>query len=163
MGDPVATEVSKGASTRPKVIALASGGGHWVQLLRLRPAFDGCDVLFASVWGGYQTDVPGFRFAVIPKADRWSKASVIRSFFAIFRLLLRERPDVIITTGAAPGYLAIRVGKWLRIRTLWIDSVANHGELSMSGRKVGRYADGWLTQWPHLASPAGPDFQGSVL
>jgi len=26
---------------RPKVLGISSGGGHWVQLLRLRPAFEG--------------------------------------------------------------------------------------------------------------------------
>ena len=40
-------------------------------------------------------------------------------------LLLRHRPDVIVTTGAAPGYFALRFGKLLGARTIWIDSMAN--------------------------------------
>jgi hypothetical protein len=76
---------------------------------------------------------------------------------------MRERPDVVITTGAAPGYFAIRFGNWLRARTIWVDSVANVDELSLSGRKAGPHADLWLTQWAHLAKPGGPRFTGSVL
>ena len=35
---------------KKRILALSSGGGHWVQLLRLRPAFDdGCEVTFATV------------------------------------------------------------------------------------------------------------------
>jgi UDP-N-acetylglucosamine:LPS N-acetylglucosamine transferase len=78
-------------------------------------------------------------------------------------ILLRERPDVIISTGAAPGYFALRLGKWFGARTIWVDSIANVEKLSLSGQRVGKYADLWLTQWPHLARPEGPYFMGGVL
>jgi hypothetical protein len=46
---------------------------------------------------------------------------------------------------------------------MWLDSIANAEELSLSGRKVGKHADRWLTQWPHLVEEDGPEFHGSVL
>ena len=59
---------------RPKVLAISSGGGHWVQLLRLRPAFEGCDVVYATVKEGYRADLdPDADFRVIPDANRWNK------------------------------------------------------------------------------------------
>ncbi len=151
------------APRKPKVLALSSGGGHWIQLLRLRPAFSDCDVLYATVRAGYAADVAPARFCVIPDSNRWHKIRLLRSAMAIFLLLLRERPDVVISTGAAPGFFAIRFGRLLGMRTVWLDSVANAEELSMSGQKAGRYADFWLTQWEHLAKPGGPTFRGSVL
>ena len=48
-------------------------------------------------------------------------------------------------TGAAPGYFAIRIGKLLGARTLWIDSIANAEELSMGGQLVAEKADLVLT------------------
>jgi UDP-N-acetylglucosamine:LPS N-acetylglucosamine transferase len=78
-------------------------------------------------------------------------------------LVLWERPDVVISTGAAPGYFAIRAGKLLGARTIWVDSMANAERLSLSGRRVKSHADLWLTQWPHLAAPEGPYFEGAVL
>lgn len=74
-----------------------------------------------------------------------------------------ERPEVIISTGAAPGYLGLRIGKWFGARTIWIDSIANAEKLSLSGQLVRNCADLWLTQWPHLARQDGPLFRGSVL
>jgi hypothetical protein len=41
--------------------------------------------------------------------------------------------------------------------------MANIEDLSMSGARAGRYADLWLTQWPHLAKAEGPYYGGSVL
>jgi len=134
-----------------------------MELLRLIPAFNGHATVFATVDAGYITDVPGFRFCVIPDATRWNKLRLVWSLICIFALLLRERPDVVITTGAAPGYLAIRCAKLLRMRTIWLDSLANAEELSLSGQQAGRHVDLWLTQWAHLAVPEGPQYAGAVL
>jgi hypothetical protein len=77
--------------------------------------------------------------------------------------VLTERPNVIVSTGALPGYLAIRIGKLIRARSIWVDSIANADQLSMSGRKIGEYVDLWLTQWEHLAEPGGAQYTGSVF
>ncbi|QJE97062.1 UDP-N-acetylglucosamine--LPS N-acetylglucosamine transferase [Luteolibacter luteus] len=149
--------------TRPKVLALASGGGHWVQLLRLRPAFEGCDVVFATAKEGYRSDVGEAQFRVIVDANRSNKIGLLKSLWSVFMLLRRERPDVVVSTGAAPGFFALRIGKLMGMRTVWVDSIANAEELSMSGAQAGGCADLWLTQWPHLARKEGPTCMGNVL
>jgi exopolysaccharide biosynthesis glucuronosyltransferase PssD len=152
------------AEKRPKVLAISSGGGHWVQLLRLRPAFVNCDVVFATVNDGYRANIgPEDAFRVVPEANRWNKLGLVRALLAIFFLIWRERPDVVVSTGAAQGYFAIRIGNLLGARTVWIDSIANGEELSLSGQKAGPHAALWLTQWAHLARPDGPHHRGSVL
>src|SRR5688572_14021606 len=42
---------------RKKILAVASSGGHWTQLLRLRPAFDGCEVVFVTTQSGSRAEV----------------------------------------------------------------------------------------------------------
>lgn len=149
---------------KTRILALSSGGGHWVQLLRLRPAFAGCDVVFATIKEGYRADLdPGAEFRLIPDANRWNKVGVLRALWTVLRLVWRERPDVVISTGAAQGYLAVRIGRLFGARTVWLDSIANGEELSLSGRKAGPHATLWLTQWAHLARPEGPHYGGSVL
>lgn len=133
-----------------------------MQLLRIIPAIEG-EVVFGCVERGYATEVEGHRFHLLPDATRWNKFGLIKLALKILWVLLRERPDVVVSTGAAPGYLALRMGKWLGARTVWLDSMANVEQLSMSGARVGPYADLWLTQWPHLARPDGPQFRGAVL
>lgn len=147
----------------PTILAVSSGGGHWVQLLRLRPAFEGCRVIYATVREGYRGDVEGCEFRLIPDSNRWNKLALLRTAWAVFRLLRKEKPNVVITTGAAPGYFAVRIGKILGARVVWVDSVANAEELSMSGEKAGSFVDLWLTQWPQLARPGGPEYFGNVL
>ena len=158
------SEVTSVPDRKTKVLAISSGGGHWVQLLRLRPAFADCDVVFATVKEGFSADLaPGSEFRLIPHANRWNKLDLLRALYAVFRLMWRERPDVVISTGAAQGYFAIRIGSLMGARTIWVDSIANGEELSLSGQKIGPHATLWLTQWAHLARPDGPHYSGSVL
>jgi UDP-N-acetylglucosamine 2-epimerase (non-hydrolysing) len=148
---------------RKKVLAVSSGGGHWVELLRLGRAWTDCDVVFVTVNQEYRVDVPGYRFYSISDGTRHTKVRLIRASWKLFWIIFKERPDVVISTGAAPGYIAIRIAKILGAKTVWLDSIANAEELSMSGRLAGRCVDLWLTQWPHLAKENGPHFKGAVL
>jgi UDP-N-acetylglucosamine:LPS N-acetylglucosamine transferase len=145
------------------VLAISSGGGHWLQLLRLGPAFEGLDVAFATLDANCRVDVGAARFYVVRDGSRWNKLKLIVSAFSVLLVLLRERPFFVISTGAAPGLFGIIFGKLLRSRTIWVDSIANAEQLSMSGRIAGRWADLWLTQWPELARPGGPEYAGTVL
>lgn len=146
-----------------KIMLVASSGGHWVQLNRLLPAFEGCEKIFVTTEPNYRTTVDGNRFLLVPDASRWSKVKVIWLALVTLKHVLTVRPDVVVTTGAAPGFFAVLIGKKLGAKTIWLDSIANVDNLSMSGRMAGNYADLWLTQWEHLAVPGGPKYVGSVI
>jgi UDP-N-acetylglucosamine:LPS N-acetylglucosamine transferase len=148
---------------RKRILAVASGGGHWVQLLRLRPALAGDHVVWVTVDRAYRTDVGAAEFRVVNDATRWNRFGLLRLFLRLAWIMIRQRPDVVITTGAAPGYFAMVLGRLLGARTVWIDSLANADRLSLSGQRASRWADLWLTQWPHLVSERGPQFEGAVL
>jgi UDP-N-acetylglucosamine:LPS N-acetylglucosamine transferase len=129
----------------------------------LRPAFEGYDVAFGTVQSEYSRDVPGCRFYLIPDSNRNTKLNLLRTALVVLTVILRERPAAVISTGAAPGGLALFFARRLGVRTIWIDSIANVDRLSLSGKKVGRYADLWMTQWPDLAQEGGPEYFGAVL
>jgi len=150
------------ANRRKKLLAVASGGGHWVQLLRLRPAFDGTDVEFISTNAAYATDVSS-PLHVVTDANMWNKLALLRMFAEVAWVLLKVRPEVVVTTGAAPGFAAIFFGRLLGAKTVWIDSIANSEELSNSGKKAHRWASAWVTQWSHLSKTDGPAYWGGVL
>jgi exopolysaccharide biosynthesis glucuronosyltransferase PssD len=151
------------ATNRLRILAICSGGGHWMEMMRLRPAFEGFDVAYATVNSDYRIHVGTARFYRVTDASRWSRMRLILLALGVLKILLIERPAFVISTGAAPGFFALMFGKWLGVRTIWLDSAANAEKLSMAGSKVGRYADLWLTQWPDLARPLGPEYAGSVL
>lgn len=150
---------------RPRVLAISSRGGHWVQLRRLAPAFGDCDIHWASTDPSLAAQVAPAPFATIPDASRWDRLRLAWMVLRVAWLVLRLRPEVIVSTGAAPGFVALRFGRLMGARTVWIDSIANAAELSLSGRKASRFADLTLTQWAHLGAPlpeGGAPLRGTV-
>jgi UDP-N-acetylglucosamine:LPS N-acetylglucosamine transferase len=102
-------------------------------------------------------------FHVIPNANFSQKLSLVRAAFFAFILVIKTKPDVVVSTGAAPGYIVASIAKLRGARIVWLDSIANADEMSMSGRNAGIFSDLWLTQWPHLARRKGPHYIGSIL
>jgi hypothetical protein len=152
------------AMAAKKLIAVASAGGHWVQLRRLSPAFEPYDTLYITTLPG--TEPPSGHRPVehIDDASRSEPFTLVKLTFQLLRIIWRFRPDVLITTGAAPGFIALRIGKFLGAKTIWIDSIANADHLSMSGKLARPVADLWLTQWEHLtAEHPGLQFFGKVI
>jgi UDP-N-acetylglucosamine:LPS N-acetylglucosamine transferase len=111
----------------------------------------------------YANDVAGEDFRVIPDATRWNKIRGLWMAAKVFWIVATLRPDVVVSTGAAPGYFAVRFGRWFGARTCWIDSIANAEELSLSGRKIRPYATRVLSQWPEVAKAENTEYGGSVL
>ena len=148
---------------RKRLLAIASAGGHWAELVRLRPLLDEYRVTYVTTNRGYRADVGDRPFRTVTEASRWDRLRLLRSALQVLWLLVRLRPGVVVTTGAAPGWFALYLGKKLGAKTIWIDSLANGEELSMSGQRAAKHADLWLTQWPELAAEGGPEYAGSVL
>lgn len=134
-----------------------------MQLMRLVPAFDLHDIAFVTVQAEYQAQVAGRRFHLVRDATSWERWGLVVLSFQLVKVMLKERPRVVLTTGAAPGLLALFLARLIGARTIWIDSIANVATISKSGKLAGSIADHWVTQWEHLAKPDGPRYEGSVL
>lgn len=145
-----------------RVLAIASGGGHFIQLMRLAPAWEGQQVSIATVDPSSRAlagDVPFFTFRDVSRADWWNIPAVTLD---IARILMAVRPQVIITTGALPGLIACTLARPFGVKSLWVDSIANSEVLSGSGGLAGRVCSQVVTQWPHLATDE-VEHWGSVL
>ena len=147
-----------------RILAIASGGGHWVQLRRLKPLFEQYDTAFVTIHEDYKIDVPGRRFYVVSDITRVSLPRLFVLVPQLVKILLKEKPDIVITTGSAPALICLAVARVVtRAKTIWIDSIANCERVSTSGGQARRVAHVWLTQWPDQAKPGGPAYWGAVL
>jgi UDP-N-acetylglucosamine:LPS N-acetylglucosamine transferase len=141
-----------------------SAGGHWVQMRRILPAFDGFEQVFVGVEPEADPALGAVRYHRIANVTRKNPLAVLGIVAELRRIVRAERPDVVVTTGAGPGVLALAVAKLAgKSRTIWIDSIANTERMSLSGRMARPVADAWLVQWEHLARPRGPHCWGAVL
>ena len=151
------------AGRKVRLLAAASGGGHWIQLLRLRGAFADADVAYVSMFENYAEAVPGARFYTVPDASRFDKKSFAVVFAKALYIMMKERPSVVVTTGSAPMLMFVVIGRMIGARTLWIDSIANSEKMSSSGRLARKLASRVVSQWPDVAEKEHVGYWGSVL
>lgn len=146
-----------------KVLAIASKGGHWTQLRRLAPFLDKYVCSYACTDPTLAATMKSERFYIVRDASMWDKVGLVLLAVEVFWLVIKLRPDVVISTGAAPGFFAIVFARMLGKKTIWVDSIANAEEMSLAGKKVKPFASVWLSQWPDVAAKAGAEYKGQVL
>lgn len=134
-----------------------------MQLRRLIPAFEGFEVAYVSTFDHYVTQVAGHRYYVVPNASRFELKGFLPGAWRALKILWRERPDAIVTTGSAPMLAFLLLGRLMGARTLWVDSLANPERLSSSGKLARRIAHETVSQWPEVAAAQGVPYWGSVL
>lgn len=135
-----------------KVFAVASIGGHWVQLLRIAKALEKeFDVVYMSTHEKCATMVEGRVYYSMNDFSRWDFYKMFPELLHSIYIICKEKPSIVITTGAAPGLVCLFAAKICGIRTVWIDSIANVKHISFSGRIASKFASRIYTQWPSLA------------
>jgi hypothetical protein len=127
-------------------------------------AFADFDISYANTISGLGTKSGVPDCVVISDCNRSSFAAAVQCVKDVVQLLNHTKPDVIVSTGALPGLIALAIGKLRGAYCIWIDSVANAEKLSASGKTASLFCDLCISQWAHV-SEAHPrvKFFGSVL
>ena len=80
-----------------------------------------------------------------------------------FKVLIKEKPDFVVSTGAGVGVPFIYAGKLLGIETVYIESRTRVKELSLTGRLVLPVVDHLVVRWPELSEKYKKcEFAGSI-
>lgn len=147
-----------------KVLAIASPGGHWIQLNKIcNPLEQQFDVVYVTPAAQYTGKKNARKILSISDASATSKHKLIPLALQILWIFIKERPTAIISTGAAPGAIAFLLAKFLPIKTIWVDSIANTTELSRSARMVKKHTNLVITQWESLQEDDAVVYKGSIL
>jgi UDP-N-acetylglucosamine:LPS N-acetylglucosamine transferase len=146
-----------------RVLAIASAGGHWQQLMLMRPAYAHHTVHYVNTLDGLAAQFDASPVTVIPDCNRDTPFRALATLGSLILVMIKVRPHVIISTGALPGVMALALGKLTGAKTIWVDSVANAEQMSSSGRLARRFASHWLSQWEGPAKAAGADYKGAIL
>ena len=134
---------------------------------RLMPAFEGKDYFFVTHKSEYSQHlerayfIEEYKHGYIRTRITW-----LKTIFIAFRILLKERPDVVISTGG--GEIAVPfcyVGKLLGAKVILIESLTRITTRSAAGRLVYPIADLFLVQWESLLKEYGKKAQywGKVI
>jgi len=144
-----------------KVLAVSSSGGHWVQLRLLESVFEKTNAIYMTTNVNLDERVKNNKMIKVIDADIKRKFKLFFLGCQVLYYVVKVKPDVVISTGAAPGFFAIVFAKLLKKETIWIDSVANYEKLSISGKHARKFCNLFLVQWPHLSKSG--DYKGKLM
>jgi UDP-N-acetylglucosamine:LPS N-acetylglucosamine transferase len=153
-------------TARPVQILLAcSAGGHLLQLLALRDAWEEYSHLWItddkSDARSLLRDEP-VEFAYGPPNRH--PANVARNVVMAWRVVRRHRPRVVLTTGAGTAVPFALIGRLHGARVVYVESITRMTSPSVSCRLIAPVADRVYVQWESLA-PAVPrsHYAGTIL
>lgn len=134
------------------LLLVCSSGGHLLQLLELRPAWE----RFDRVWIAF--DKPDTRSLLRDERVIHAHGPTNRNVPNLLRNLRlartvvgRERPAAILTTGAGLAVPFAWVGFLHAVPTVYVESFTRMEELSLSARLIAPVAGRLYVQWPELA------------
>ncbi len=133
---------------RPRCMLVGSSGGHLLQLWALKEVWgeaDRCWVTFdkedarsllegeRTYWAAYPTNrnVP----------------NLIRNFFVALKLLRRERPDVVLSTGAGVAIPFFLLGRLFGCRLVYLEVYDRIDSPTITGRVCQPFCHVFALQW----------------
>jgi UDP-N-acetylglucosamine--N-acetylmuramyl-(pentapeptide) pyrophosphoryl-undecaprenol N-acetylglucosamine transferase len=146
---------------RLRVCLAASGGGHLRQLLDLEPVWAPHDYFFITEDTALgQTMAKNHRTEFLPHFA-WGQAKMGAPFRMLaraavsavhaLRVMLRERPDLVISTGAGAVIFPVFWGRLLGARIVVVESFARFDHPSLFGRIAAPFAHDLVVQSAKLA------------
>lgn len=139
-----------------KICLVCSHGGHFVEMMRLLDAFEVHNYFFVTYNSGAKKNLKNAYFIKFEGWDLKGKILLIKSILKATQILLKERPDVIISTGG--GEIAVPfcyIGKIFGAKVIFIETLARITNPSGGGRLVYPVADLFLVQWESLLKKYG--------
>ena len=136
-----------------KICLVASAGGHLAQMQALGAAWKGSTICWVTSLevGADRLRKEGTTY-VVGECNRHQPINTLKVAWNCFRVAWKEHPQVVLSTGAAPGFLVCLFARIFGSKIVWIDSIANTRKLSMSGQLIRPFASLVISQWPEVAA-----------
>ncbi len=149
-----------------KICLACSPGGHLTQMQRLMPAFEGKEYFLVTHRSEYSRHLERAYFIPYREGYIQERITWLKTIFIALRILRKERPDVVISTGG--GEIAVPfcyAGKLLGAKVVFIETLARVTTKSAAGKLIYPIADLFLVQWESLLKKYGTKAQywGNVL
>jgi beta-1,4-N-acetylglucosaminyltransferase len=150
---------------KAKLLLVCSSGGHFYQLFSLRDFWKE----YTRCWVTFKMDDTIFRLT--NERIYWANhptnrnlKNLIKNFFLAWKVIAREKPDLIISTGAGVAVPFLYIGRLFGCKTIYIESLTRINQMSLTGMMVYPLVDDFLVQWREMSKKYNrARFAGRVL
>jgi len=145
-----------------KICLVCSHGGHLTEILQLKEAFEGHETFFIT-YDSVRTRQLEHKYLL--RNIGTNPLIMAQAFLSMLRILLREKPKLIVSTGSEIAIPAFYLARILRIKTIFIESWTRVDRPTGTGKLVYPVSDVFLVQWERLLSKYGKKakYEGAIL
>ena len=136
-----------------KIVFAASSGGHYEQLMMLDPLMKKYDSILVTEKTEYSTaksDIKTYYMKQINRKEILFIPKLIANSFLALRIIIKERPKVMITTGVLAIIPLALLMKLFGGKLIYLESFAKVTSKTMSGKLLYKYADQFYVQWEEM-------------
>lgn len=136
-----------------KLCFAASSGGHYEQLLMLKPLMEKYDSFVITEETLYKTQIKNEKMYYLKQVNRKEKSFIphmISNTLKSIKIYHNEKPDVVICTGVLAMIPICLIAKIRRKKLIYIESFAKVTSGTLSGKLLYRFADQFYVQWEQM-------------
>lgn len=140
-------------TSKPKICFAASSGGHYEQLLMLKPIMEKYDCFLLTEKTLYKTAVKGQTMYYLKQVNRKEASFLPRMIVNAFMSLCiywKEKPDVVICTGVLAMIPMCLFCKLAGKKVIYIESFAKVTSPTQTGKLLYKFADQFYVQWEQM-------------
>lgn len=138
---------------RLKICLAASSGGHFEQLLMLKPLLKEYDGFFLTERTTYKAQVKGAKMKYVLQVNREEKFcwfKLLANAFLSLGIYIFERPNVIVCTGVLAMIPMCMLVKLFGGKVIYIESFAKITSPTKTGKLIYKFADKFYVQWESM-------------
>lgn len=136
-----------------KICFTSSSGGHFEQLMMLKPLMKKYDSFIVTEKVSYNFFDEKMNIYYVKQINRRDKGfilSLLKNTFDMLTIFLKEKPDIIISTGALSSIPICIIGKIFQKKLIYIESFAKINSPTLTGKLLYNFADDFYIQWEEM-------------
>lgn len=137
-----------------KICFIASTGGHFEQLMMLKPLMDKYDSFIVTEKTNYSAVKDNkksiYYLKQVNRSEIMFMFKMFYNFFASLYIFLKERPNFIISTGALATIPMCVIAKAFKKKVVFLESFAKVNSPTLTGKLIYKFADQFYVQWEEM-------------
>ena len=135
---------------KKKICLISSSGGHFEQLMMLKPLEKEYQIYTVTEKTAYSNKSDIYYISQINRQEKMLLFKFLKVFIQSLKIFLKEKPDVIISTGALSVIPTFIIGKLFKKKLIFIESFAKINSPTLTGKLIYKFADEFIVQWEEM-------------
>jgi UDP-N-acetylglucosamine:LPS N-acetylglucosamine transferase len=137
-------------SKKPKICIAASAGGHLKEIIQLEQFYKKYDHYFVTLNRSDGVDLAKREKVFFVLCPARNPINLVINFFQSLKIFLKQKPDLVISTGADTALCTLWIAKLFGKKVIYIESFCRPSKPSITGKLVYPIADLFIYQWDEV-------------